>query len=212
MSTRTLFGLSILCAAPALAVAAAAPAEVLHNDKVVVMEYKLSPGETVGVHGDHPAVTVYFGGNSVRFEPGAGAPTETAVKRGDTVYSPAQAGQIKNTGNTELHFVRVEFLTAGLPETWGRTGLAPNYKMLIENQYTRTYDIRIPAHTNEPQHTHHARVVVCLSGAVLKHKMPDGSEEPSTLKTGEVAWRRGATHIGQNLGDTDLWVIAVEPK
>lgn len=90
--------------------------------------------------------------------------------------------------------------------------LSPNYKLLFENQYTRAYDIRIPAGTKEPQHTHKDRVVVCLSGAKLKHLLPDGREEPSTLKTGESAWRRGGTHIGQNLGDTDLWVIAVEPK
>ena len=37
-------------------------------------------------------------------------------------------------------------------------------------------------------------------------------QEISTLKTGEIAWRRGATHVGHNLGKTDLWVIAIEPK
>jgi hypothetical protein len=42
--------------------------------------------------------------------------------------------------------------------------------------------------------------------------MPDGRRETSTLKTGEIAWRRGATHIGHNPGKTDLWVIAIEPK
>jgi len=119
---------------------------------------------------------------------------------------------IRNTGSVNLHYVRVEFPGAGSKETWGRTGLAPNYKMLVENQYARVYDIRIPAHTNEPQHTHHDRVVICLSGAKLEHLYPDGRREPSSLATGEIAWRRGATHIGQNLGDTDLWVIAVEPK
>ena len=34
----------------------------------------------------------------------------------------------------------------------------------------------------------------------------------STLKTGEVAFRAGSTHIGRNIGRTDLWVIAIEPK
>lgn len=92
------------------------------------------------------------------------------------------------------------------------TGLSPNYKLILENQFARTYDIRIPAHTNEPQHTHRDRVVICLSGAVMKHLFPDGREEPSTLTTGETAYRPGTTHIGQNLGDTNLWVIAVEPK
>jgi quercetin dioxygenase-like cupin family protein len=124
----------------------------------------------------------------------------------------AQPRTVKNTGPSAVHFARIEFLGSGLAETWGTTGLSPNYKLLIENQYTRVYDIRIPAGTREPQHTHHDRVVVCLSGAQLKHLMPDGREEPSTLKTGEIVWRRGGTHIGQNLGKTDLWVIAVEPK
>jgi predicted metal-dependent enzyme (double-stranded beta helix superfamily) len=82
----------------------------------------------------------------------------------------------------------------------------------LENQYTRVYDIRIPAGMREPQHNHKHRVVVCLSGAELSHLLPDGRDEPSNLKTGEIAWRRGGTHIGRNLGKTDLWVIAVEPK
>jgi hypothetical protein len=53
---------------------------------------------------------------------------------------------------------------------------------------------------------------VCLSGAELEHILPDGTHQPSTLETGEIVWRLGATHVGHNLGTTDLWVIAVEPK
>ena len=55
-------------------------------------------------------------------------------------------------------------------------------------------------------------VVICFSGARMEHILPDGRTEPSTLQTGEIAWRRGATHIGHNLDKTDLWVIAIEPK
>jgi len=106
----------------------------------------------------------------------------------------------------------VEFLGNGNPETWGMTGLSPNYKMIFENRYARVYDIKIPAGTKEPQPTHHDRVVICLSGAELSHLLPDGRDEPSTLKTGEIVWRRGGTHVGRYLGTTDLWVIAVEPK
>jgi hypothetical protein len=91
-------------------------------------------------------------------------------------------------------------------------GLPPNYKVLFEDRHSRTYDIRIAAHEWEQQHTHHARVVVCLSGAQLEHVLPDGSIQSSTLKTDEVTWRPRQTHKGHNLGDTDLWVIAIEPK
>jgi hypothetical protein len=202
---------AIVWVALASVAAGAPPVEKLRNEKVVSVEITLKPGEAVQVEG-RPAVTVYFDGGSFAFGAPGGYTKKAQVKRGDTVFSRAEAGEIRNTGPAELHFVRTEFLTDGASETWGTAGLSPNYKLLIENQYTRVYDIRIPAGTREPQHTHKARVVVSLSGAVLKHLVPDGREEPSTLQTGEIAWRPGATHIGVNLGATDLWVIAIEPK
>ncbi|MGP8244192.1 MAG: cupin domain-containing protein [Bryobacteraceae bacterium] len=206
----------VLCAVMVTGAAAGAAlrsgAEKLKNAQVVVTEYTLHPGESLPVDGRYPAVTVYFEGSSVGFTPPGGHPAVSPVRRGDVTFSPAQAGTIRNTGSGDLDFVRTEFLTGGKDETWGAAGLAPNYKVLIENRFARVYDIKIPAGTNEPQHTHKARVVVCLSGAILKHLMPDGRQEPSTLKTGEIVWRPGATHIGENLGKTDLWVIAIEPK
>ncbi len=171
----------------------------MHNDRVLVTDVTLQPGETQTFPGEHPGVIVYF-------TDGPG------VKRGASVFQTAKPATVRNKGSAPVHFARIEFLGNGLAETWGTAGLSPNYKLLLENQYVRVYDIRIPAGTKEPQHTHHDRVVVCLSGAQLKHLMPDGREEPSTLQTGEIVWRRGGTHIGQNLGKTDLWVIAVEPK
>ena len=189
----------------------AAGIEPVRNDRVAVVDGTIQPGETDSWPGGHPAVLVYFTDGSLAIAAG-GSPSVRKVKRGEAVFVEPQARTVKNTGPAPVHFARIEFLGSGLAETWGTTGLSPNYKLLIENQYTRVYDIRIPAGTREPQHTHHDRVVVCLSGAQLKHLMPDGREEPSTLKTGEIVWRRGGTHIGQNLGKTDLWVIAVEPK
>ena len=202
---------AIVWVALASVAAGAPPVEKLRNDKVVSIDLTLKPGEAAPLEG-RPAVTVYFDGGSLEFTPRGGHAEKANVKRGDTVFNRAEAGEIRNAGSSSLHFVRTEFLTDGAGETWGTAGLSPNYKLLIENRYTRVYDIRIPAGTREPQHTHKARVVVSLSGAVLKHLMPDGREEPSTLQTGEVVWRPGATHIGQNLGKTDLWVIAIEPK
>jgi len=191
-----------------LAVAAAAVgATAVKNDRVSVADETIKPGETVTWPGAHPSEIVYFTDGKLEI-----AGKAASVKRGQCGFQSAQTRTVTNTGTTDVHYARIEFLDKGLPETWGTTGLSPNYKLLFENQYTRVYDIRIPHGTREPQHTHHDRVVVCLDGAYLKHLMPDGREEPSTLKSGEIAWRKGGTHIGQNLGQTDLWVIAVEPK
>jgi hypothetical protein len=187
-------------------------AQRLRNEKVSVTDVVLRPGESETVSPKRPGVTVYFQSGSLEVMPVGGRAAKVAVQRGETRRETAAPRIVRNTGSSELHYARVDFLGSGSTETWGAGGLAPHYKMIYEDRLARVYDIRIPAHTNEPQHTHHDRVVICLSGAKLSHLYPDGREEPSTLATGEVAWRRGATHIGQNLGDTDLWVIAIEPK
>ena len=185
-----------------LALTAAAQTEKVRNDRVTVVEDQLSPGSTRALTAT-PILTVYLTDGRI---------DNTAVARGQVAFEPASPHTIKNTGRAPIKLVRIEFPGPGIDDTWGAAGLSPNYKLLLENRYTRVYDIRIPAGTREPQHTHHDRVVVCLSGAQLEHLMPDGRIEPSTLATGEIAWRRGGTHIGHNLGKTDLWVIAVEPK
>lgn len=164
---------------------------VVQNDKVVVTERNLGPGERIA--SSHPMLLVFESGLA-----------------GQSFFKPGE--EFRNSTKAEVRFAEIEFLGAGGEETWGASGLSPNYQVTLENRFARVYDIRIPAGTNEPQHTHHARVVVCLSGAELRHLMPDGRTETSTLRTGEIAWRNGGTHIGQNLGKTDLRVIAIEPK
>ena len=191
---------------------AASSVERIRNPQVLVTEDTLAPGEQEAIPGKLPSMIVYMSAGTVQITPASGASHTDSVKPGETVFQAAKKGALKNAGASALHFVRIEFLGAGSPETWGMTGLSPNYVMLLENQYARAYDIKIPAQTFEPQHTHHDRVVVCLSGAELEHILPNGEKQASTLKTGDVVWRLGATHVGHNLGHTNLWVIAVEPK
>lgn len=184
----------------------------LSNHKISVAEETLAPGEAASLKDARPSVVVYLSGGKIDILPEAGRGAGKTVRRGDTIFTPAGTKALKNTGSTELRYVRIEFLTSGKQETWGKTGLPPNYKILVENRYARAYDIRIAPHSYETRHTHHDRVVICLSGATLEHILPNGQKQPSTLRTGEIVWRPGATHVGHNMGSTELWVICVEPK
>lgn len=194
------------------ATAGAATSEVLRNEKVVVTEESLAPGEQETVAGAHASVVVFLSGDAVQGKYVDGPERHDGVERGEVLNESAGRRIVTNVGHTPLRLVRVEFLTDGTGETWGMTGLPPNDKLLFEDRHSRTYDIKIEPHAWEPQHTHHDRVVVCLSGAQLEHILPDGSKQPSTLKNDEVVWRAAQTHVGHNLGDTELWVIAIEPK
>jgi hypothetical protein len=192
--------------------ASGAPSERLRNEKVLVLDQSLQPGETMLMPGNRAGVLVWFNAGEVTVSSAGGAPRTETVKRGEVVFRPAESGTFKNAGATVLRVIWTGFLGQGGQEFWGTNGLAPDYRLLFENQYGRAYDIRIKAGEFEPRHTHHDRIVICLSGAELEHTLLDGRKEPATLNTGQITWRRGVTHIGHNLGKTDLWVIAIEPK
>jgi hypothetical protein len=212
MRDRISVVLAAFCLVAVPSAFAASSMERISNEKVLVTEDTLLPRESEALPGKLPSMVVYMADGMVEVTPTHGKSHKDTVKEGETVFQPARPRTIGNAGTSPLHFVRIEFLTAGSRETWGMSGLSPHYKMLLENQYARAYDIKIPAQTFEPLHTHHDRVVVSLSGAQLEHILPGGQRQPSTLRTGEVVWRLGATHIGHNLGHTNLWVIAIEPK
>jgi hypothetical protein len=206
-----LYGLT-LTLLPALGVMAGVQTEKVRNDKVLVVEQALAPGETLSLPGERAGVVVYLDAGSVEIAPPQEKSRTETVTRGEAVFQPPQAGTVKNAGTAVLRVVWTEYLGKGGSNTWGSAGLAPNYKVIFENRYGRVYDIQMAAGKSEPLHSHHDRVVICLSGAELMHEMPDGRKETATLKTGEIAWRGATTHIGHNLGRTDLWAIAIEPK
>ena len=205
-------GALALLAAQASFPATSREKEKFRNAQVIVTEESLAPSEKGGLPESHPCLFVFLGGRTARVVTASGKTRSEHVERGQVWFEPAAGGSIWNDDASELRFVRVEFLNHGSDDTWGMTGLAPAYRMLLENGYARTYEIRIPAQGFEPQHTHHDRVVVCLSGAELEHILPNGEHQPARLKTGEVTWRPAATHTGHNTGHTDLWVVAIEPK
>ena len=191
---------------------AAAPVEKILNPKVRVVEQTLAPGDTLTLTGQNPGVIVSMDDGLIETARTDRATTQDAVRRGQAIFEVAGHAELKNRGASAVTLVWTEYLTAGSPEIWGKTGLAPHYTLLSENQYGRVYDIRISAQSYEPLHSHHDRVVVCLSGAELEHIMPDGRKEKSSLQTGDILWRLATTHVGHDIGLTDLWVIAIEPK
>lgn len=210
-----LFTIVLAALAPCMAQQAAqalSSVEKIRNDKVLVTEDTLAPGESEAEPVLNPCVFVFMTSGSTQVSSTGAAPRREDVTEGETTFHAAGPATLLNTGTSPLRVAVIRFLTPGQEITWGTVGLAPHSTLLLENRFARAYDIKIPSQYKEPQHTHHDRVVIALSGATLEHILPDGRVQPSTLKTGEIVWRLGGTHVGHNMGSTDLWVIAVEPK
>lgn len=201
----------VICAtASACALAAATPVEKIKNERVVALEFSLQPGESEPAGSGQPSAVVFLGDGNVELSIERKVAVR-AVKRGEVIFREANGAALRAT-SAAVRFVRIEFPGGGDDFVWGTKGFAPDYKMIVENRYARVYDIHIPAGGSEPQHTHRNRVVVCLSGAKLRHVLPDGSEQDSSIARDDCLWRLGQTHVGKNIGATDLWVIAIEPK
>src|SRR5262249_31978458 len=142
--------------------------ETVRNERVIVTDITLEPGQIESLPANPPCALVYMTDGSIEIQHEGTAPLQRAAKRGESGFIGG-AGVIKNVGPSAIHLVRVDLLIRGKAEAWGASGLSPNYRVISDNQFARIYEIRIPAHTREPQHAHHDRVVVCLSGAALKH-------------------------------------------
>jgi len=212
MSGRIVGCVAVMCAVVAPMAAHATSVEKIRNEKVIVTEVTLAPDQVEMPNPAHADLVVYMSDGRAKVSfPGAPEFPVTA-KPGGTTFLPGGVKVVQNVGDSPLHLVLIEFLTGGEDETWGMNGLPATYKMVREDRYARVYEIKVPAGAHEPQHTHHARVVVCLSGGEMEHILPDGTKQLATPKTGDIVWREAATHAGHNLGKTELWEIVVEPK
>ncbi|HEX3731137.1 MAG TPA: hypothetical protein VHV47_15100 [Opitutaceae bacterium] len=185
----------------------ASPVAALANEHVAVYEEALAAGQREAPSAGISSVTIFLTDGRIRL-----GGDSRAVKRGEVIYRDAVDGPITAAAAGAIRLVRIELKGAPSAETWGQAGLPSNYRIVAETPYVRAYDVRIPAGASEPLHTHHDRVVVCLSGAQLRHELPDGRTQASTMQTGQIAWRQGQTHVGHNIGATDFWAICVEPK
>src|SRR6185437_5216405 len=121
-----------LAALPSLS--AANSVQKISNRRVIVSEGTLAPGEAASLPSARPSVFVYFAGDQVDVVPASGKDANEAIRRGETVFEPAGTKSLKNIGSSQVKYVRTEFLTSGKQETWGKTGLPSNYKILVENR------------------------------------------------------------------------------
>jgi ketosteroid isomerase-like protein len=86
-------------------------------------------------------------------------------------------------------------------------------KLLFENSFVRVFDIRVPAGTFEPTHSHARGVTIALSDYDNETKsVPDGRVNHGHSKFGDVRWAEPVTHEARNIGTTEQHVVRIELK
>jgi quercetin dioxygenase-like cupin family protein len=92
--------------------------------------------------------------------------------------------------------------------------LAPQtYKLLFENKKVRVIEEYLKPHEKEPMHSHPYGVLACfLTDAHFRTTFSDGKAAEGSQKAGDTVWRDPVTHSGENIGDTEIDEIMIEPK
>jgi len=90
---------------------------------------------------------------------------------------------------------------------------AETQKIVLENDFVRVWDIRVPPGVFEPRHSHARGVTIALSDYDNETVSdPERKVNRSHTRFGEVRWAEPVTHEARNTGTTEQHVIRIELK
>ncbi|HZN07532.1 MAG TPA: AraC family transcriptional regulator [Pyrinomonadaceae bacterium] len=91
--------------------------------------------------------------------------------------------------------------------------LAPeNYKLLLENDQVRVFDVRIRPGEKLRLHSNGPSVIYVFNDGRLQHTYQDGTTVVKTAVSGSLIWDEAETHETTNVGETDIHSLKIELK
>ncbi len=88
----------------------------------------------------------------------------------------------------------------------------PEIRILINNRKVRVQEVRIRPGHKGPMVARPARVQYILKGGKQRQHFPNGRTKVQTFKPGTVLWRGKEKFAGENIGKTEIRLIAVQLK
>lgn len=86
------------------------------------------------------------------------------------------------------------------------------YKVLMENERVRVFDVHFKPGDKTPMHWHPDHVAYVLKGGKLNLKLGDGTTNELDIPAGQVLFLESQSHEAVNIGNTDVHAIIVELK
>ncbi len=89
---------------------------------------------------------------------------------------------------------------------------SPVVRIFIDNRKVRVQEVRIRPGNQGPMVAHPNRVQYILKGGKQRLHYPNGRTKVQTFKPGTVVWRVKEKYAWENIGKTEIRVIAVRLK
>ena len=90
--------------------------------------------------------------------------------------------------------------------------LAPDVKVLLENDRVRVLESTLKPGEKEPMHSHPSMVAYFLSPTTMQITLPDGKTVEKKPPAGKVIWSDPVKHAIENVGETVQRVLVIELK
>ena len=91
--------------------------------------------------------------------------------------------------------------------------LAPeNYKLLLENDLVRVFDVRIRPGEKLRLHANGPSVIYVFNDGKLQHTYADGTTVVKNAVSGALIWDDAEAHETANVGETDIHSLKIELK
>ena len=93
------------------------------------------------------------------------------------------------------------------------TKVAPHvYKVLFENERVRLLEVRLQPGGSSEMHSHPDNLVYILSSGKVAFTAPSGEVSELELPEGASMWLEATEHATDNVGDTAVHALMIEPK
>jgi quercetin dioxygenase-like cupin family protein len=88
---------------------------------------------------------------------------------------------------------------------------AEHYQLLLANDHVRVIEMKLPAGEIDNTHSHRGETVYFVKGGKARIHVPGNDPMELEIPDGHVMWHEPWTHRVENIGDTDIHAIIVEP-
>ena len=91
--------------------------------------------------------------------------------------------------------------------------VAPHvYKVLFENEQVRLLEVRMAPGDHTEMHSHPGNLIYTVSGGKVAFTAPSGEVAELEVPTGSSIWMDATEHETDNVGDTSIHALMIEPK
>lgn len=87
-----------------------------------------------------------------------------------------------------------------------------HYTVEFENDKVRIIRVKYGPGEKSVMHTHGPNAWVVVDGGQMRMTLPDGSSGVEELEAGAIGWSDHDDHLPENLSDSSVEVVLVEPK